>query len=133
MDQKKVAVRAQKWEAWHSEQLSRAITYEGHSIAPLQKMFEQEAALLIELYQGEQRRGCMLLTVEPTEAGNEGVMLAGAGVGLDLYSFGVETAKQLLSNCIAIRTTTARRGIVRILEKKHGFETVEHTLRIKNG
>jgi hypothetical protein len=97
-------------------------------------MHAEGAALLVDLYQGEQRAGCMLITSEPTELGNEGVLLAGAGFGgMALYDFGVDVAKKLLRNCYAIRTTTARKGLARVLERKHGFKPVDITLRFDHG
>lgn len=117
------------WEQWHDEQLSRAITWPSHTIEPLKTMFLEGAALLVDLYLSGERKGCMLLTVE----GKEGVLLAGAGCGgIELYSFGVESAKTILINCTSFRTTTARPGLVKIL-RKHGFLPVETTLRFNNG
>lgn len=117
------------WEVWHDEQLSRAITWPSHTIEPLKTMFLEGAALLVDLYIDNERKGCMLLTAE----GKEGVLLAGAGCGgIELYLFGVESAKAILANCTTFRTTTARRGLVRILQR-HGFKPIETTLRFSNG
>lgn len=134
MDQVEVRVIPGAWSEAAHRYIQSALVHA--SANEVRAQVDSGSAALFYAFVGEKMIGAYVLRIDSSTHGPEGVVVAAGGdnCGIDLIATVMPVIEKQFMNVTEIRVHTSRRGMVKSLVEKHGYEEREIVLskRVKN-